>query len=413
VNVLVLDEGLPHPPDSGKRIRTWELLRRLAGEFRVAFLYAREGDASPADEEAVRAAGIEPIAVPVPRLVKRGPRFAATLLVGVPRRDPYMVRAHRPRALREAAAAEIERRRPDLIHVEWTPLLSLVPEGCRVPVCVSAHNVESDVFARYVERAGFGPKRAFLALERGKVERFERAALSRADAVLAVSEGDAARIRGFGARRVVVVENAVDAERFAPDPAAAVDPDEVLFTGSLDWRPNQDAVEWLLADVLPRLRARRPSVKATVVGRSPPADLARRWGAVPGVRVHGSVPDVRPFVARAAVSVVPLRIGGGSRLKIPEALAMGRPVVSTTIGAEGLDVGDGVVLADGADAFAEATAAALEDPATALARAARGRARVLLRHEWGAVAPKMAAAWREAAGASPAAAGAAPRRAGA
>src|SRR5213075_2352557 len=101
-------------------------------------------------------------------------------------------------------------------------------------------------------------------------------------------------------------------------------------------------------------------------------DLARRWGAVQGVAVHGSVPDVRPFVARAAVSIVPLRIGGGSRLKIPEALAMGRPVVSTSIGAEGLDVGDGVVLADGAEPFADAVAAVLADPMEAAARAARG-----------------------------------------
>ena len=401
MRVLVVDEGLPHPPDSGKRIRTWELLRRLAPEFEVVLLHAQEGDPSPEAERAVRAAGIETVAVPVPRLAKRGPRFVASLLGGLPRRAPYMVRAHRPRALREAVASELARRRPDLVHVEWTPLVANLPAGSTVPVCVSAHNVEADVFARYVERARSLPVRAFLAIERRKVERFERAALARADAVVAVSEGDALRIRGFGARRVTVVENAVDARRFAPDPTVAVDPDEVLFTGSLDWRPNQDAVDWFLADVLPRLRARRPAVRATVVGRAPPPDLVRRWSAVPGVLVHGSVPDVRPFVARAAVSIVPLRIGGGSRLKIPEALAMGRPVVSTSIGAEGLDVGDGVVLADGAGPFADAVAQELADPAAALARAARGRARVLERHEWGAVAPKMAVAWREAAGAAP------------
>ena len=141
---------------------------------------------------------------------------------------------------------------------------------------------------------------------------------------------------------------------------------------------------------------RRPGVRLTVVGRAPPPWFTARCASAPGVTVAGSVPDVRPYLARAAAMVVPLRVGGGSRLKICEALSMGRPVVSTTVGAEGLDVGDGVRLADDPAAFTAAIVDTLSHPAEALARAARGRTRVLETNEWGRIAPLQAAAWQAA-----------------
>jgi glycosyltransferase involved in cell wall biosynthesis len=138
-------------------------------------------------------------------------------------------------------------------------------------------------------------------------------------------------------------------------------------------------------------------VRFDVVGRSPPEALRARLGAADAVELHASVPDVRPYRARAAVEVVPLRIGGGSRLKICEALAMARPVVSTRVGAEGLDVGDGVRLADGVEEFAAAVIATLAEPAQAAACAWRGRERILATHAWDRIAPLQAAAWRQAA----------------
>jgi glycosyltransferase involved in cell wall biosynthesis len=397
--VLVVDEALPHPPDSGKRIRTFELLRRLAREFEVALVHPERGDAPAASAAAVAAAGIRAVPVPLPPIRKAGPRFAWDLLRNLATSRPYMAMAHASRRVRRAVAEEAAARPPDLVHVEWTPLVVNVPAGLG-PVCVAAHNVEADLWERTVAAQRTAARRAYARVQAGKVARFERAALAAADAVLAVSEGDAARIRSFApGPRVTVVRNGVDARAFAPDPAAARRPDEVLFVGSLDWRPNQDAVLWFLETAWPRVRAARPSAVLRVVGRAPPPSFVAAVAAAPGASVEASVPDVRPFVSRAAVAVVPLRVGGGSRLKICEALAMGTPVVSTTVGAEGLEIGDGAAIADGAEALADAVLSALADPAAAAARAARGRARVLAAHDWDAIAPVQAAAWREAAAA--------------
>lgn len=398
MKVLVLDEALPVPADSGKRIRTFELLRRLAQRHAITFLAPEERPTPPEEVARLAEHGIEVRLVRRRPLVKRGARFAWDLLRNVFLPVPYMVMGHRVRAVRDEAAALLSRRSYDLIHVEWTPLVVNVPEGARVPVLVCAHNVESDIWARYlVSEAGLA-RRAYVRLQLGKVRRFERAALAAADAVTAVSEGDAERIRAWaGQPRVSVVANGVDAERFAPQPDAVVSPHEAVFVGSLDWRPNQDGVLWFLDEVFPALRARVPDATLAVVGRAPPPWFVERVTKVAGASVHGSVTDVRPFLARAAVSVVPLRVGGGSRLKICESLAMERPVVSTSVGAEGLDRGAGIVLADEPQAFVEAIVATLDDPTAARAAAREGRARVLATNEWGAIAPNLERAWVDAA----------------
>jgi glycosyltransferase involved in cell wall biosynthesis len=392
MRVVVLDEECPWPLDSGKRIRTVELLRRLAPEFRIAMVFPRDPEVPEASLDALRALGVEPLPVPRRAPRKRGARFAWDLFRNLFTSRPYMAMAHRSRRV-EARVRE-EAAGADLVHVEWTPLVVNVPADVAVPIVVTAHNVEADVWERSAGNERGRARRAYLALQARKVRRLEDACLRRADAVIAVSAHDAERIRErSGNPRVSVVENGVDTARFAPDPGARVDPASTLFVGSLDWRPNQDAVAWFLSDVWARVRARRPDARFSVVGRAPPPWLVERLGAAEGATLHASVPDVRPHVASAAVCVVPLRAGGGSRLKICEALAMGRPVVSTTVGAEGLSLGGGVAIADGADAFAEAVLDALADPAGAAARAARGRAAVLARHDWDRLARVQADVW--------------------
>lgn len=398
LRVLVLDEALPVPPDSGKRIRTLALLERLAGGAEITLCVHAEGPIDPQARERVERAGLRLLPVPRRPLVKRGPRFAWDLARNVLLPSPYMAMAHRTRAMRAAVLHEVAAHRPDLIHVEWTPYVVNVPVGTGVPVVVSAHNVESEIWARYRATERSPARRAYIALQHLKVRRFERRVLAGARAVTAVSPGDADAIRALsGQRDVTVVPNGVDAATFAPQPDAAPEPATALFTGSLDWRPNQDAVTWYLEAVHPRVLERRPDARFVVVGRHPPAWLVERVGRAPGARLHGSVPDVRPYVARATVNVVPLRVGGGSRLKIPEALAMGRPVVSTTVGAEGLDLAEGLVLADAPATLAEAVLEAFARPQAAEARAGVGRALVLARYEWGAIAPVQRALWERVA----------------
>jgi glycosyltransferase involved in cell wall biosynthesis len=395
--VLVVDEELPWPLDSGKRIRTMELLRRLAGEFEVRLLFPRDPAVPDEALAAVAETGVRPFPVPRRAPRKRGLPFAWACLANLFSTRPYMAAAHRSRTVSRRVADQVRSGGIDLVHVEWTPLVENVPEGLDVPVCVTAHNVESEVFERAARNETSLPRRAYLALQARKVARHEAACLSRADAVIAVAERDAVRLRerlGPRGPRVTVVENGVDASRFAPPERNGVEPSSLVFVGSLDWRPNQDAAVWFADEVFPRIRARRPDARFSVVGRSPPPWLVRRLEGRPGVALHASVADVRPHVGRAAACVVPLRVGGGSRLKICEALAMGRPVVSTSVGAEGLAVDGGVEIADGAGGFAAAVERVLSSPEDAAARARRGREAVLARHEWGRLARLQGDLWR-------------------
>jgi glycosyltransferase involved in cell wall biosynthesis len=214
--------------------------------------------------------------------------------------------------------------------------------------------------------------------------RFEKLAFGRTDAVTAVSEADAEWIRKSGSRAAVeVIENGVDLDFFTNHETADVKEDYLVFTGSMDWRPNQDAAEFFVREIFPLLRAARPAIEAVFVGRNPPHHIAR-LGQVPGITITGTVEDIRPYIRRAAVYIVPLRVGGGSRLKILEAFAMEKPVVSTSIGAESLAVSHEkeLLLADGPEQFASAIVRLLDDRALAGRLAAAGRRLVVERYGW-------------------------------
>jgi glycosyltransferase involved in cell wall biosynthesis len=184
------------------------------------------------------------------------------------------------------------------------------------------------------------------------------------------------------------VPTGVDTDYFAPAAPHPTDSRDLVFVGSMDWMPNDDGIRWFAQAVFPLVRQRQPDATLTVVGRSPSADMQRLAERTPGIRVTGSVPDVRPYLQRAVASVVPLRIGGGTRLKVFEAMAAGAPVVSTAIGAEGLPVQHGrhLLIADSPEAQAEAIVHLLTDRASALAMADRAREYVCTHCSWNAVA---------------------------
>jgi glycosyltransferase involved in cell wall biosynthesis len=185
----------------------------------------------------------------------------------------------------------------------------------------------------------------------------------------------------------------VDTDYFRPSGAVAQEPSDLVFTGSMDWMPNEDGILWFVDEILPRIHERRPEATLTVVGRNPPPRIAALAGRDPRLRVTGTVPDVRPYLERASVFVVPLRVGGGTRLKVYEALAMERALVSTTIGAEGLPVTDGrhLLLADEPAAFARAVLGLLDDPARCRVLGADGAAFVRQHFGWDRVADEFAA----------------------
>jgi glycosyltransferase involved in cell wall biosynthesis len=260
-----------------------------------------------------------------------------------------------------------------------------------------AHNVESQIWQRYFENEVNPLKRWYIGRQWRKFERFERRVFQAVDEVVAVSSQDADVMRDhFGARSVDVVENGVDTDYFRPGQSQR-DPTRILFLGSLDWRPNLDAADQLLSVIFPSVLAEEPAARLCLVGRNPPENLRRRVENTPGVDLYANVADVRPFLANSALMVVPLRIGGGSRLKILEAFAAGLPVISTWIGAEGLRVQDGrhLIAVESVDFLAAEVVASLRNPAPGLARAETARRLVESEYDWEILANRLECVWMQ------------------
>jgi len=295
---------------------------------------------------------------------------------------PVAVALDRSRRAREAIARALASR-PDVVVLDFVHTAILAPAG-PLPMrsVLLTHNVESEIHARNAHVARSALARAVWRGQRGKMERFERDALHRFDTVVAVSERDAVFLRDqYGIANVRVVPTGVDVDFCAYAPTlgrgdVASTGGKIVFTGSMDWRPNIDGLEWFMEHAWARIVAASPASRLVVAGRNPPrrlvAEVARR--GLPWT-FTGLVDDVRPYVRDADVSVVPLRTGGGTRLKVYEAMALGCPVVSTTVGVEGLPLApdEHYLRADDAEAFAAAVLRLLRDSALRerLASAAR------------------------------------------
>jgi glycosyltransferase involved in cell wall biosynthesis len=397
LDVCIVDEELPWPPTSGKRIRTMGLVSRLARRHRIT--YVCHANADPAEgREALahfRSLGIQTAVIPRQPPPRSGVGFYARLMANLFSPLPYSVASHCSAEL-EAALHRLSRaRRFDLWHAEWAPMAWAL-RGLPGRKLVMAHNVEAVIWQRYHETERNLLKRWYIGHQWRKMEAFERGALSQASLAVAVSEVDAQRIRQeYGARNVHVVDNGVDTAYFTPAPDVTRRPEALLFLGSLDWRPNLDAARLLLDSIFPAVRAQAPQAELWLVGRNPPAWLYEAAARTPGATVFGSVPDVRPFLHEAGQMVVPLRIGGGSRLKILEALACEAPVVSTRIGAEGLELQPGAhyVETAGVEGMAEAIVAAIRSPGRMRQQARAGRQRVLERYDWDGLASRLEGLW--------------------
>jgi len=407
LQVAVLDEELPFPPTSGKRIRTWNLLRRMAERHRVTIVCHRNADAAEADraESEFRRLGVETVVVDrrVPR--KAGPTFYARLAGNLLSPLPYSVESHASRGLARAVRRLERERQFDCWHCEWTPYAEVLKAGLgkrlpRVPWVVMAHNVESQIWQRYTDTEPNPVKKWYTRQQWTKYESFEQWAYTHATRVVAVSDADARQIaERFGVDEVDVVDNGVDVRYFTPRRDVERDPACILFLGSLDWRPNQDAVRTLLDVLLPRVRDEVPAATVRLVGRNPPAWLLRRVKEMTGVKLFADVPDVRPFLHTCGVMAVPLRVGGGSRLKILEALATATPVVSSRVGAEGLHLVPGRHLTVSSEVghMADGLVEALRLPEGARDQGEEGRRVMTQRYDWDILAERLDETWRAAA----------------
>lgn len=401
IRSLVVLDRLPYPPMGGQQLRYRQAIEALSRLGPVTLLLLASGN--PAAGEA----GPIPATITVdPEVARRGLyRWSAMLGPRGKKRVRALLRQRFQNRLRQRLAVLLAEAAPDLVVVESAELMPYLPPltapGRRV--VYDAHNVEKLLWSELVPlrgRLGAGPGSAAF---RQRILAGEAALVAGADQIWACSEEDAERFRAAYPERlpaIAVVPNAVDTAGFAPlararrpAPRGPAEP-TVLFTGNFGYTPNVEAARILLDDLRPRLRRSAPGLRIVLCGRQPPPELLMAAAEDPLLTVTGEVPDVRPWFARADLVVVPLRLGGGTRLKILEALAAGCPVVSTPKGAEGLRLEPGLhlLLGETVAELAEAVLWCLHRPDEALAMARRGRDEVERLYSWQANEAKVRAA---------------------
>ncbi len=394
--VLVIDEEFAIRPDTGKRQRSLSLMRGLFGRYRVTYL-AFVGDEH--EEREVRGfyepLGVEVVPVRRPRVYKKGAKQTITALKVLGRREPASVAAYRSRAFLDAVSRLLAERSYDLIHCEITQMSWAVPFGCGVPTVLNAHNVESVIWKR-LAAVSSPVRRLVFSSQAGKMAAFEREVLPRFDHVVSVSEADRdCMCRGYRDGSIDVIANGACLDEPALPRRRGGTP-VILFPGSLNWRPGQDAAHHLVTAVMPALRLACPGVRCLLVGKGPPQWLLDLCAKTPDVECRADVPSMTPYFEQSDLVVVPLRVGSGSRLKILEAFAMGRAVVSTPVGAEGLAVQDGVHLdlAAPGPPFAAAVRDLLLDEARRERYIRSARQFVEEHHAWNKLGNDLDAVWR-------------------
>ena len=362
--LLALTNMLPYPPTSGGQMRDWEVIRALASlgcEINLLSFGQNEQLDEHRNEIHKVCASIEVISHPQMSLSSSGDYLGR--LRALPGRLPYAVTRFQSKAMQERIVQWVESGRVDAVLSNTPYPLANVPASLPVPLIVNCHNVEHVILRRYLEFERSRLRHAYAWIECRKLEHWEKEVCLQASLLLVCSEDDRSVMeRLCPGPAVYVVPNVVDVDRYTS--SFQSDAATVLYTGGMDWFPNRDAVEFFVTAILPDLLRLNPKVQFIVAGRRGPEKFHQDLAKINNVEFRGPVSDMRAEITRATVCVVPLRIGSGTRLKILEAAAMGKPIVSTQLGAEGLKFSDGIeiILEDKPSKFAQVVADLLRDP---------------------------------------------------
>ncbi len=398
--VLMLTQSLPYPPHSGVANRTLNVVRQLQLDYDVdlvPFCRLNHQPDSAARDAAWRALQTVASSVAEPTPIPNEHSTVRKIwdhLRAVVRGRAYTYYEYESRAFADRLHAALRRHRPDLVHFDSHDLYRWLPDLPPAPIACTHHNLESELLRLYTIGLRPAPLRWYVRWQAERIEDLERRLCPQFALNVMVSEVDAQRLRTIApGATTVVVPNGTDTDYFQPTRAASV-PGRVVFVGPTYSHPNRDAVEFLLQDIWPRIRNVDASATLHLIGRGAQADQAR-YAAEPGVMPLGHVRDIRPVVADADCCVVPIRIGGGTRLKILDAWAMGKAVVSTSIGCEGLQAIDGenILVRDTPEGLAGAVVDVLRD-ATLRARLERNARRTAVEsYSWSVVGQGLRAAY--------------------
>jgi glycosyltransferase involved in cell wall biosynthesis len=363
MKILFVAPKIPWPATDGARIAIYELIRHLTARGHRAALLGF-GKPEAADELRARAGLIWAKAVE-----HNTSTNYVNALLGLLSPMPYTASKYRSEAMKAAIREAFREERFDIVQLEGTHMAHYLgqAQGLGAHAVLRLHNVESLLAARYARTAVF-PLKLYVRDQARRMRAFEVRACRQADLCLAITQEDAERVLKLAPDAVVAVSPAgVDLERYYPQPLSE-ELRSMVFVGALDWPPNADAIRWFRAKVWPRIVQEEPTARWMVVGKSPPADILHWPEEDRNIQVTGYVDDVRPYLHRATVVVVPLRSGGGMRLKILEAMAAGKAVVSTPMGAEGISArnGEEIVLANPDRSFGLEILRLIREPAERL-----------------------------------------------
>lgn len=408
LRILFLTPQLPYPPHQGTALRNWGLLSHLGRRHHVSLLsfVAPGQDPRPAPPLAAACAHIETVPQPTRTLSRRLRDLLLT------RRPDMALRLESP-LFRRRLAAWLAQERFDVVHIEGIELacyLDLLLEARPRPfILFDDHNCEYLLQKRAFLTDLTHPARwhaaTYSLVQWLRLRRFEAWTCRQADQVVAVSDADAAALQTLvPGLSPVILPNGIEVDAYQPDtpPTPGMGEAALVFTGKMDFRPNVDAVLWFAQEVLPRIRQEVPEAHFWVVGQQPHPRLDPLRND-PAVTLTGRVGEIQPYIAGAAVYVIPIRMGGGTRLKLLEAMAMERAVVSTRLGAEGFPVHDGeeLLLADTPDAFAAAVLSLLRNPDRRRALGRAGRRFVQIHYDWQVLIPRLEATYPTAGLTSP------------
>ena len=364
LRILWVKTELLHPVDKGGKIRTYHMLKHLMRDHHVTYLSLDDGPADQEQRRLSREYCHELVTIHHRTQEKFTLRFYGELAINLLSGIPYAVRKYQSPQMEIEIRRRIADGKHDIVVCDFLAPSINLPDFLGCPSVLFQHNVEAMIWKRHYEVSRNLLSKAYLYLQWQKMKRLERRECQKYDRVVAVSSNDRLIFETeYGVSALSDVPTGVDFEFFTRGDVERVLPNSLVFTGSMDWLPNEDAICYFSEAILPRVQRQIADVSLTIVGRNPSPrvlDLSRTHKSI---QVAGRVEDVRPYMERAAVYIVPIRIGGGTRLKIYEAMSLKMPIVSTTVGAEGLPLESGreLLIADTADEFAGAIIRVLRD----------------------------------------------------
>lgn len=388
MRILFVTQIIPYPPHGGVLQRGYNLLRELGRKHEVHLLAFHHPDelTSPAAVEQSRqelgkfCSRIDYFPLwPKQSALHKLVAFAA----GAVYPGPFSVLAHKSNALAHRIGELCSNRPPDIVHLDTIALAPYRNQCASVPAVLAHHNIESQLMARRAEHEQGVAARSYVQAQTRRLVSYEQRHAGEFRLNITVSDADAEMLRRIcPPARTAVIPNGVDTDYFHPRPGEETP--ALIYTGGMNMFANRDAVEWFLDAIWPRIKAAVPDVRFHAIGQRPSPRVLEAAAKDSAIVAPGFVDDVRPYVARSAVYVVPLRVGGGTRLKMVDAMAQGKAIVATTVGAEGIDGENGkhFVLADEPQAFADQVIRLLRDAGARAQLGAAARQRAEQRYAW-------------------------------